>query len=339
MNGGAEGRRIPPFSKAEKYPRGLAVDFRKLDDKTLYSYVHFYNLPLRQQMSREELAVAVAKHFQLESGRVNEEETLGSFLSSYHGLAQKALGFEPPSKRHRSGQRRTNAELFGPAQEDEQVAARIDGEESGWILATVKKYHPSTDEFDVLDEDDDTKLIRLSRDLVIRLDEAVENLQKGDTVLAVFPDTTSFYRGRISKPVKNRSASSGGDSEVFVQFDDDEDETGRLPHRCIPARHVMPDPDEEEMSMNVASCLDASPPNYAELAACGLRKLPNGQGTIVEICDVLHDEVIDFLRGKGEDPRSVQWRALVRRALQSPPANSPFALAEGSSDIFVLLED
>ena len=41
-------------------------------------------------------------------------------------------------------------------------------------------------------------------------------------MLAVFPDTTSFYHGRISKPVKQRG--SGG--EIFVQFDEDEDETG-----------------------------------------------------------------------------------------------------------------
>jgi len=321
------------------FPCGVAPLFQ---DKTLYNYVQFYNLPLRQQIPREELAVAVAKHFQIESGHVNEEQTLNSFLSSHDGSSSNALGLEPPSKRqrpNRQASRRVNAELFGPAQEDEQVAARIDGEDAGWILATVKKYHPSTDEFDVLDEDEDTKLIRLSRDQVIRLDDSVENLQKGDTVLAVFPDTTSFYRGRISKPVKNRSASSGGDTEVFVQFEDDEDETGRLPHRRIPARHVMPDPDEEEMSISVSSCLAMSPPNYAELAACGLRKLPNGQGTIVEICDMLHDEVVGVLRGKGEDPRAVQWRALVRRALQSPPANPPFALVEGSSDVFILLEE
>jgi len=44
----------------------------------------------------------------------------------------------------------------------------------------------------------------------------------GDAVLAVFPDTTSFYHGRISKPVKQRG--SGG--EISVQFDEDEDESG-----------------------------------------------------------------------------------------------------------------
>ena len=41
-------------------------------------------------------------------------------------------------------------------------------------------------------------------------------------MLAVFPDTTSFYHGRISKPVKQRGA--GG--ELSVQFDEDEDESG-----------------------------------------------------------------------------------------------------------------
>ena len=50
----------------------------------------------------------------------------------------------------------------------------------------------------------------------------VQHPLTGDAVLAVFPDTTSFYHGRISKPVKQRGA--GG--ELSVQFDEDEDESG-----------------------------------------------------------------------------------------------------------------
>ena len=50
----------------------------------------------------------------------------------------------------------------------------------------------------------------------------VQHPLTGDAVLAVFPDTASFYHGRISKPVKQRG--SGG--EISVQFDEDEDESG-----------------------------------------------------------------------------------------------------------------
>ena len=32
---------------------------------------------------------------------------------------------------------------------------------------------------------------------------------------------------------------------AYVQFNDDEDEAGRTPHRRIPARHVMADPEED----------------------------------------------------------------------------------------------
>ena len=68
----------------------------------------------------------------------------------------------------------------------------------------------------------------------------VGHLNKDDAVLAVFPDTTSFYKGRISRPVKGR----GIGAEITVVFDDDEDEQGRTQHRRIGARFVMADPDE-----------------------------------------------------------------------------------------------
>ena len=71
--------------------------------------------------------------------------------------------------------------------------------------------------------------------------DSVDGFAKGDMVLAVFPDTTSFYRATISKPVKR---SSTGSTEVFVQFEDDEDETGRTPHRRVGARFVMSNPDD-----------------------------------------------------------------------------------------------
>lgn len=221
------------------------VDFSKLSETALRKYVAHYNITVRDNLSKDELGVLVAKHFQLEAKRIDEEGTLNTFLSAYDRAFGKALGYEPAAKRPKVGvtapARGWNENRWGPAKEGEQVAAHIEEGEETWILAHVKKYYADKDEFDVVDVEDLSKKIRLKREDIVRLQENIGQLQKGDAVLAVFPDTTSFYKGRISKPVKNRGV--GGD--IFVQFEEDEDESGRTPHRRVPARHVMADPDED----------------------------------------------------------------------------------------------
>ena len=60
--------------------------------------------------------------------------------------------------------------------------------------------------------DDDAKEgmagLTAPRSLVIRLEESTKGVQKGDRVLAVFPDTTSFYVGTIHR-VSGRAVSMG----------------------------------------------------------------------------------------------------------------------------------
>jgi hypothetical protein len=46
----------------------------------------------------------VARHFELEAKRQDEEETLHNFLSSYDRAMGKALAYEPAAKRARGGQ-------------------------------------------------------------------------------------------------------------------------------------------------------------------------------------------------------------------------------------------
>jgi hypothetical protein len=64
--------------------------------------------------------------------------------------------------------------------------------------------------------------------------------------MAIFPETTSFYRAKISKsPVWKLDRHSGNVpvvKEIIVKFDDDENESGRTPHRRVPARYVIPIP-------------------------------------------------------------------------------------------------
>ena len=115
-------------------------------------------------------------------------------------------------------------------------------EENGaWILANVLEYHADQGIYDVQDEDDANRLLKLRQHEVHRLCDTAHHLEKGDRIVAVFPDTTSFYRATVSKVPK--TPNNNGIFEIIVKFDDDEDETGRTPHRRVPARFVMPRPD------------------------------------------------------------------------------------------------
>jgi len=155
-----------------------------------------------------------------------------------------------------------------PAVPGEQVAARVKGNEDGpWILGNVLQYDPVSQSYMVQDEDDVSRIINLAYEDVKRLEDSFTNLRRGDQVLAVFPETTSFYRAVVVKNTTKPSAAAAGttagtssgsnsssssnttsttmnsnssnNNDVVVKFEDDEDENGRNPARRVPARFVL----------------------------------------------------------------------------------------------------
>ena len=84
--------------------------------------------------------------------------------------------------------------------------------------------------------------------------------KKGTDCMAIFPETTSFYRAKVSKdPVwKLDRSSSPMVKEIIVKFEDDEDQHGRTPHRRVPARYVIPIP--QEYFYDDSEDVDLSPP-------------------------------------------------------------------------------
>ena len=64
---------------AQRYPRGVSVDFRTLSSSTLLSYIGHYGLPVSAEAPASELGVAVAQHFETEE--INEEQAIGGFLA------------------------------------------------------------------------------------------------------------------------------------------------------------------------------------------------------------------------------------------------------------------
>ena len=81
-----------------------------------------------------------------------------------------------------------------------------------------------------------------------RLEDSASHLRKGDAVLAVFADTTSFYRAIVAKNPK-APAHVNSPWEVVVRFEDDEDETGVAPPRRVPARFVLKESEVEDEDM------------------------------------------------------------------------------------------
>mmetsp|Transcript_1979 Transcript_1979/g.2118 ORF Transcript_1979/g.2118 Transcript_1979/m.2118 type:complete len:359 (-) Transcript_1979:215-1291(-) len=244
---------------SRSYPRGVGVDFRKLSGITLMSYIDHHGVNLRAEAPPSEMAVGVARHF--ESMEVDEEQVIGGFLSrldgnsSYcHDYTRQTSRFDgrAPSVEVRRRRRSKNA-----ARQKEQVAAKVTrtDENGSWILASVQRFYPETETYDVQDEDDTSKLIRLPWNHVMKLSTGSEGcITKSTQVMAIFPETTSFYRAVVSKrpvwrlPSKTSTAGSPGSSstpvvkELILKFEDDEDENGRTPHRRVPAHYVIPIP-------------------------------------------------------------------------------------------------
>ena len=144
-----------------------------------------------------------------------------------------------------------------------QQVTRTD-ENGSWILASVQRFYIDTETYDVQDEDDTSKLIRLPWSHVMRLSTGTEGcFDKGKDVMAIFPETTSFYKAKVSKsPVWELERGIPCVKEVIVKFDDDEDQYGRTPHRRVPSRYVIPAPVDYFYDEN--EDVDLSPPTVTK---------------------------------------------------------------------------
>ena len=280
---------------SQRYPRGVSVDFRTLSMSTQLAYIGHYGIPISAEAPPSELGVAVAQHF--ESVNINEEEAIGGFLArleaggsddphpppspqavaaaaSSSGQGMKALS--AAADQLLADYVRSTAKFDGnallpvrrkwkrrkfAANHGDQVAAKVTrtDENGSWILAYVLRFYPESETYDVQDEDDTSKLIRLPWNHVMRLSTGTEGwFEKGARVMAIFPETTSFYRAIVSKQPTWTSGTSAEESaggvgnahkprvkEVILKFEDDDDqESGKTPHRRVPSRYVIPLPQQ-----------------------------------------------------------------------------------------------
>lgn len=134
-----------------------------------------------------------------------------------------------------------------------RVCARVNG---NWIMARTTRWSSRSNAFEVVDEDVEEDnggagderppgaYHKVSQDYVLRLtDPDFTKFSKGERVLALFPQTTSFYAGNVVTAMRN--------GMVGVRFDDDEEDGRLVRKRPVPAtcvikcpRHVLEEEDE-----------------------------------------------------------------------------------------------
>jgi hypothetical protein len=255
-----------------RYPKNVVCDFRHLGRDSLIKLIDHYNKGYVKvqtyDLSETDLAIMVAKLFEMH--QVSEVDTLDHFANKYclstMDSNNKSGGKYASNRNNIITSRHSQNTNFERLQLDseiakvgEQVAAKVSSkdEESAWILANVISYDPASNTYEVQDEDDNSKedgnpTITLSAIThVKRLYDNAAYLHKGDEVLAVFPDTTSFYHGVVvrnprppgmatnSNESNHHSMANPAGWDVVIRFEDDEDDTGRSPPRKIPARFIM----------------------------------------------------------------------------------------------------
>ena len=92
-----------------------------------------------------------------------------------------------------------------------------------WILGRVIYYYSDSGAYDVVDVDD-SRVLKLPETQVIALDAAnldnTRRLLKNDEVLAVYPDTSTFYRAILAQaPRRANVLFASVEPTALVQFD------------------------------------------------------------------------------------------------------------------------
>ncbi|GKY93598.1 hypothetical protein MPSEU_000327200 [Mayamaea pseudoterrestris] len=146
----------------------------------------------------------------------------------------------------------------------EQVAAKLpervkDGSGMEWILAVVTRYDAATDTYTVLDASQNKKnktnnkpcCLEWSR--VKRLSK--DPLQIGDHCLAVYPDTTVFYKAKVVS--RRRHFADLGPNFQILKFEGEEDydERGRVMHYQVLNQYVLACPVEPDVSESATPLL------------------------------------------------------------------------------------
>lgn len=215
-----------------RYPR-INADFRKMDKPGLLKILKHYGVTPKPEIDQPELAIMTARFFVDVS--VKEEDVVEKFASTHCRVVA-----DPSSKKRTFIRSALREQLDSEsARAGEQIAALVNNNgEDGYILGNVLDYDANLQTYEIQDEDDVNRILYLNNSSVKRLEDSAAHLRRGDPVLAVFPETTSFYRAVVAKNPKPPQHGNGG-WDVVCRFEDDEDMSGKAPPRKVPGRFVL----------------------------------------------------------------------------------------------------
>mmetsp|Transcript_9996 Transcript_9996/g.16940 ORF Transcript_9996/g.16940 Transcript_9996/m.16940 type:complete len:250 (+) Transcript_9996:95-844(+) len=203
----------------------------------------------KEKLSLQELGMVKRQYSAGIDWLISQEKELKQLIEDVS--SKMAAPKEPPAKKARNSSKpkvekvakgatkkkvpkdTTNRKL----QKGDKVAARVIFKgEWQWILGSIVKYHSQEDNWEVSDADDQEQAAHyLKRPNILRLCDGKGTYNVGTKVLAMYPDTTVFYKGTVSQP----SVSYEGRQYCLIQFEGDEDKaTGALPHRTVEACFV-----------------------------------------------------------------------------------------------------
>ncbi|KAI8053948.1 SGF29 tudor-like domain-containing protein [Syncephalis plumigaleata] len=132
-----------------------------------------------------------------------------------------------------------------PIPAGQRVAAKVssgDDDVDEWILAVVKRYYTEKQVYEVEDaeEDDSGNIATYCPDtslplavVVVVVGNAGQRTNEfpiGHVVLALYPNTTCFYKASVTLPPSTRSSMQG---QYVVQFEDDNEQAQAVPANMV----------------------------------------------------------------------------------------------------------
>ncbi|OQS01373.1 hypothetical protein ACHHYP_01184 [Achlya hypogyna] len=122
------------------YPPRLLVDFKSLQMDALHKYVAFYQLPVREEYTKDDLASLVARHFDC-SLEVEEDESILSFVTRVRNGEKASRSQRQTSDKKAKAEAAAAKEAKKAAQQPSKPAATTSGSK-----------RPRPEESDVVDE-------------------------------------------------------------------------------------------------------------------------------------------------------------------------------------------
>jgi SAGA-associated factor 29 len=190
-----------------------------------------------------------AFHKELEEQGINPEEDVDegyAYQAMQHAKQQRMQSQPrappPQMRRAPSGQMMSSMDVGDLVAANVGVLNQSAGGQE-WIVATVTRYSPSEGVFEIVDADEEAEkhVYRLPQKFIIPLPKTAsvrhsQNFPAGTSVLAVYPNTTTFYKARVVQPA--RRTPNAEYSDFVLEFEDDGDADGQA-HRAVPFRHVV----------------------------------------------------------------------------------------------------